>query len=144
MRYLVNGVEAEIEPTEGVEVLELGDRKIVRTPSGASTGLAARTGDTIHVSFQGQVYVFEPIKAGKAGAKSAATGDVRAPMPGLIVEVFVEQGSQVASGQKLLILEAMKMQLTITAPFDGLVSSIPAQKGAQIGDGQLLVHIEVG
>lgn len=63
-------------------------------------------------------------------------------MPGQVVEVFVEQGSRVALGQKLLVLEAMKMQHTVSAPFEGTVTKLPVSKGEQVAEGQLLVCVE--
>ena len=63
-------------------------------------------------------------------------------MPGQIVDVFVEKGQQVHLGQKLLVLEAMKMQHAVTAPFPGEVTALPVKKGDQVGEGQLLVHVE--
>ena len=142
MRYLVNGTEIEVEPDVSVQILDIKDRKVVRTKDGSATALIVRVGDVIHVSYHGQIFRVEKPSSGRSGTKQSGTGDTRAPMPGLIVEVFVEQGHQVILGQKLLVLEAMKMQHTVVAPFDGVVSALPVHKGDQISEGQLLVHVE--
>jgi 3-methylcrotonyl-CoA carboxylase alpha subunit len=63
-------------------------------------------------------------------------------MPGQIVEVYVAPGDSVVSGQKLLVLEAMKMQQPVLAPYRGIVTQVPVSKGDQVTAGQLLVHID--
>ena len=65
-------------------------------------------------------------------------------MPGQIVEVFVEQGEWVKAGQKLLVLEAMKMQHSISAPFDGQVTDLFVAQGDQVQEGQILIHVDQG
>jgi 3-methylcrotonyl-CoA carboxylase alpha subunit len=69
-------------------------------------------------------------------------GEIEAPMPGRVTAVEVSQGEKVAKGQRLLTLEAMKMEHALTAPFDGTVAELNAKMGAQVSEGQLLVKIE--
>ena len=73
---------------------------------------------------------------------SAADGAILSPMPGKIIAVEVSEGQQVAKGQKLLTLEAMKMEHTLTAPFDGRVVDLSAVPGAQVQVEALLARIE--
>jgi len=75
-------------------------------------------------------------------AGGAAGGAVTAPMPGRIVSVEVEQGATVIAGQRLIVLEAMKMEQGLVAPFDGVVAELKALAGAQVSEGTLLVRIE--
>jgi 3-methylcrotonyl-CoA carboxylase alpha subunit len=63
-------------------------------------------------------------------------------MPGKVTAVEVSQGEKVAVGQRLLTLEAMKMEHALTAPFDGTVAELNATAGAQVKEGQRLVRIE--
>ena len=69
-------------------------------------------------------------------------GEIEAPMPGKITAVDVSQGDKVAKGQRLLTLEAMKMEHALTAPFDGTVAELSATAGAQVTEGTLLVRVE--
>ncbi len=64
---------------------------------------------------------------------------VNSPMPGTILDIKVQEGDTVSSGQILLILEAMKMENEIMAPADGKVASIHVQKGASVNAGDVLV-----
>ena len=63
-------------------------------------------------------------------------------MPGAVVAVVVAVGEEVAAGQKLLTLEAMKMEHSLTAPFDGVVAELNAIAGAQVQVEALLAKIE--
>jgi len=63
-------------------------------------------------------------------------------MPGRVVSVDVAEGDTVKAGQKLVVIEAMKMEQGLTAPFDGVVAELKATPGAQVSEGALLVRIE--
>jgi propionyl-CoA carboxylase alpha chain/3-methylcrotonyl-CoA carboxylase alpha subunit len=78
---------------------------------------------------------------GASGAMSAGSS-ILAPMPGRIVSVEVEEGAAVSAGQRLLVLEAMKMEQALVAPFDGVVAELKAVAGAQVPEGMLLARIE--
>jgi 3-methylcrotonyl-CoA carboxylase alpha subunit len=75
-------------------------------------------------------------------ADLAATGAILAPMPGRIIAVDVTPGDAVTKGQKLVTLEAMKMEHSLTAPFDGIVTELHATTGAQVQVEALLARIE--
>jgi 3-methylcrotonyl-CoA carboxylase alpha subunit len=76
------------------------------------------------------------------GKHHAHDGDILSPMPGKIIAVEVTAGQSVTKGQKLLTLEAMKMEHSLVAPFDGVVAELNAQVGAQVQVEALLVRIE--
>jgi 3-methylcrotonyl-CoA carboxylase alpha subunit len=69
-------------------------------------------------------------------------GDIEAPMPGKVTAVEVSRGDKVAKGQRLLTLEAMKMEHALTAPFDGVVAELNAREGAQVSEGTVLARVE--
>ena len=73
---------------------------------------------------------------------SAHDGDILSPMPGKIIAVEVAAGDSVTKGQKLLTLEAMKMEHSLVAPFDGTVAELNAMAGAQVQVEALLARIE--
>ena len=82
----------------------------------------------------------EAVIAGTA----AGDGAIISPMPGKIIALEVAAGEAVTKGQKLLTLEAMKMEHSLVAPFDGTVAELNAQAGAQVSEGALLARIEKG
>ncbi|MDY0780837.1 acetyl-CoA carboxylase biotin carboxyl carrier protein subunit [Tenacibaculum sp. IB213877] len=68
--------------------------------------------------------------------------DIKAPMPGLIVSVDVEVGQEVAEGDGILVLEAMKMENTLTAPRAGVIKSIAVQSGDKVEKNTVLIEME--
>jgi 3-methylcrotonyl-CoA carboxylase alpha subunit len=77
-----------------------------------------------------------------SGLGAVGDGAILSPMPGRIIAVDVSAGQSVAKGQKLLTLEAMKMEHSLTAPFDGVVAELNAEAGMQVQVEALLVRIE--
>ncbi|MBW9214324.1 biotin/lipoyl-binding protein [Mumia sp. zg.B53] len=75
-------------------------------------------------------------------ADQVAAGSLLAPMPGSVVSVSVEQGQAVNQGDVVVVLEAMKMQHTITAPTDGIVTELAVSAGSQVESGAVLAVIE--
>ena len=69
-------------------------------------------------------------------------GTLRAPLPGVIARVLVEEGERVTRRQPLVVLEAMKMEHIIEAPLAGIVKSIACRQGAKVAQGAVLVEIE--
>jgi biotin carboxyl carrier protein len=74
--------------------------------------------------------------------KLAPTGSLLAPMPGLVLRVLAEVGATVAAGQPLVVLEAMKMEQTVTAPADGVLAELRAKAGEQVAAGQILAVVD--
>ena len=93
------------------------------------------------IAEQGMVWRLSPWRVG-GGAAAAGDGTILSPMPGKIIAVDVIEGDEVTKGQKLLTLEAMKMEHTLVAPFDGVVAELNAVAGAQVQVEALLVRIE--
>ncbi|MBV9884840.1 MAG: acetyl/propionyl/methylcrotonyl-CoA carboxylase subunit alpha [Sphingomonadaceae bacterium] len=96
------------------------------------------------VSLHGQTFRISLPKAGGDSGGPASDGAIISPMPGKLIAVEVRQGDTVAKGQKLLTLEAMKMEHSLAAPFDGIVAELNASEGAQVSEGALLARIENG
>ena len=94
------------------------------------------------VCADGEHYRLRLARSEGSGAHSAHDGDILSPMPGKIIAVEVSGGQTVTKGQKLLTLEAMKMEHTLTAPFDGVVAELAAVAGAQVQVEALLARIE--
>ncbi len=71
-------------------------------------------------------------RGGGTGQASAADGAIIAPMPGKVIAVDVAEGQAVTAGQRLLVLEAMKMEHALTAPFDGVIEGLSVSAGSQV------------
>ena len=66
--------------------------------------------------------------------------DIKAPMPGLVLNILVSEGQQVKKGDSLLVLEAMKMENVLKSPTDGVIKKIVAIKGNAVEKNQLLIQ----
>ncbi|HET9336790.1 MAG TPA: acetyl/propionyl/methylcrotonyl-CoA carboxylase subunit alpha [Sphingomicrobium sp.] len=98
--------------------------------------------DIALVTEEGQTFgVSLDTQRGSVGA-AAADGAILAPMPGKVTSVEVSKGGKVAKGQRLLTLEAMKMEHGLVAPFDGVVAELNAKAGAQVQVDAVLAVIE--
>jgi acetyl/propionyl-CoA carboxylase alpha subunit len=95
------------------------------------------------VGENGETYEFT-LDTGERSADEATAGDgaILSPMPGKIVSVAAKAGAKLKKGDPILVLEAMKMEHTLTAPFDGKLAELNAKAGAQVSEGVLLAKLE--
>jgi acetyl-CoA/propionyl-CoA carboxylase biotin carboxyl carrier protein len=77
-----------------------------------------------------------------ATAGAAHAGSLDAPMPGVVIDVRTEEGASVAAGDTLVVLESMKMELSIVSPADGVVAELGVRVGDRVTQGQPLVAVE--
>ena len=103
---------------------------------------AVRERDEWHV-FCGGAYRRLALKSALGSVDAdTRTGSLAAPMPGKVIQVMAKPGERVTKGQALLILEAMKMEHTITAPADGVVKAVHFSAGEQVPEGAELIALE--
>jgi 3-methylcrotonyl-CoA carboxylase alpha subunit len=105
-------------------------------------GTAQLVGDALVVAEDGLSFAFHLPRPGSATGAVASDGAIISPMPGKIIALEVAAGEVVTRGQKLLTLEAMKMEHSLVSPFDGVVAELDATAGAQVSEGALLARIE--
>ncbi|WP_416465007.1 biotin carboxylase N-terminal domain-containing protein [Sphingomonas sp. VDB2] len=96
---------------------------------------------TIVVTEGGQSWFFNSAAPATSITSAASDGAILSPMPGRIIAVAAAAGDSVTKGQKLLTLEAMKMEHSLVAPFDGVVAELNAAEGRQVSEGALLARI---
>ena len=96
----------------------------------------ARVGGELEVWLEGEVYRFRaeegPAPPTARSASLARSGEVRSPMPGLVLKVLVQAGAEVAAQDPLVVIESMKMELTVTAPAPGRVSEVLYDVGGRV------------
>ncbi len=81
-------------------------------------------------------------RMGLADALLQKVGEVKAPMPGLVLDIRVSVGDEIAEGDPLLVLEAMKMENVLKSPTEGVIKSISVEKGQAVEKNQILVSFE--
>lgn len=140
----VSGREYELEASEpetNVYLLKSGNRVIEFTVLDRSDGMfSVTTGDT---GFDAAV--IDPRKLGggsAAGGTADGVAEIRTQMPGKVVRVLVAEGDEVATGDGVIVVEAMKMQNEIRSPKDGIVREIRAGEGKTVNAGDVLVVID--
>ncbi|NEJ15833.1 ATP-grasp domain-containing protein [Rhizobium leguminosarum] len=82
-----------------------------------------------------------PVASEVEASQGAGDGAILSPMPGLVISVDVAEGDRVAKGDRLLTVEAMKMEHSLRAPFDGIVEKLQVSSGIRVSENQLVVSI---
>jgi biotin carboxyl carrier protein len=78
----------------------------------------------------------------KADAEGNKNAVIKSPMPGLVIKIPVEAGQKIAKGDKIIIIEAMKMENSLSSPISGTIKSISAREGSAVEKNALLMEIE--
>lgn len=128
-----------------IEVVSVSDTRCKMRVDGklSELGYLWRDPGSITLSRDGVLHAFQNrIALPLAADDAAGSGTIAAPMPGLVVEISVEQGVPVAKGDVLAVIEAMKMQHEIRADMAGVIAAIDTSAGAQVNAGDRLMQIE--
>lgn len=123
----VNGTRYEVE-VEGMSA-----PKTAKTPKIVQAPVASAA--------HGDSHPTTARTAAPAATASASAGNIKSPLPGVVLDVLVQVGDTVKSGQQLMILEAMKMENNIDSDRDGVVKEICARKGDSVLEGDVLITI---
>ena len=107
---------------------------------------AAREKDAIQVWVGGRIYRFDLTAPGAAGAQAASaalhSGEVTAQMPGRILKLLVRAGESVESDQPLIVMESMKMEMTLAAPYSAEVGGVNCAVDDRVETGQVLLTLK--
>jgi glutaconyl-CoA/methylmalonyl-CoA decarboxylase subunit gamma len=117
----VNGTLYKVEVERGLKTTKTP--KLVRSTVAPSTDIHPSTAKT------------------SSPSTPKGTGTIKSPLPGVILDIFVKEGDNVKIGQKLLMLEAMKMENNIEADQEGKIVSISKKKGDNVMEGDVLIII---
>jgi 3-methylcrotonyl-CoA carboxylase alpha subunit len=137
------GFRVSAPPERRVEVEVAGQSHVVTVEYDAPTAATIELAGENILFLAGEAWSYGQAVAEHAGgAGGPSDGAILSPMPGRIVSVDVAKGDSVTKGQKLLVLEAMKMEQGLLAPFDGVIGELNVEPGAQVPEGMTLVRIE--
>lgn len=155
-QILVNDQEIKVHSKDAnaLDMIKINDKKyhlikdnqnyqveIVKSDFNAKTITLAINGNTHTIEIT-DAYDQMVKEMGLTIGASQKVNDIKAPMPGLILDILVEEGQAIKEGDQLLILSAMKMENIITAPNEGVVKTIEVKKDAAVEKGQLLIAID--
>ena len=126
-------------------VTPLGDgRFTVASDRGRSLAYAVRRGSETWVFVDGRTCVINTNAPASPRARHHDEDALSAPMPATVVSIKVTPGQTVTTGDVLVVLEAMKMELAITAPQDGTVTGLSCRVGELVQPGVPLVELDAG
>jgi len=135
----LRGFRANAAPSPQIEVEVAGKPYLVTDVPGAGAVVA----DGV-LFLDGEAWPFGPRRADHVAGGGDGDGAILSPMPGRVIAVLVTAGQAVTKGERMLVLEAMKMEQALLAPFDGIVADLKVAEGAQVPEGTLLVRIDKG
>jgi len=148
VRVISLGLEGEVYDARLVVhdanrcTVQVADAEVALTRRGGHWGVpACRRGGLVTV-FGPETLTFDVIDPLDRAGATAGGDTVLAPMPGLVRDVAVAAGDAVSTGDRLIVLEAMKMEHVLRAPRDGVVASVAVQTGDQVTAGALMVALE--
>ncbi|MFZ6641425.1 acetyl/propionyl/methylcrotonyl-CoA carboxylase subunit alpha [Undibacterium sp. TC4M20W] len=143
--YLSDGWQVQAGESKVQVRLALADENdiVIKIADQTVAATVVRDGEHFHVFSQGKHTALHYIDAlAHAGEAEAETGRLTAPMPGKIVAVLVNKAQEVKKGDALLIMEAMKMEHTISAPHDGVIDEVLYAIGDQVTEGAQLLAFQ--
>lgn len=113
--------------------------------TGKAVATVAEDEKKIYVRLDGRSFTFDKVldedKSFEAAAGDADGEEIYPPMPGSVVKILCQVGQEVAEGEGLIVVEAMKMETTLYASVSGVVEEINAEEGAQVGSDDVLIKI---
>ena len=146
---VVGETRVEVRPVPGGADIRVGETMLEMRRGGAGWCCDGVTLPLRAICLPGEIVVFgrgggsfalgDPLDRGQG---VTARGAIEAPMPGKVTAVYVHAGDNVSEGQRLAVLEAMKMEHALVAPRDGVVAEVLAKPGDQIEAGAALVRLE--
>ncbi len=135
-RFTADGLEIAVE--------SFAEGKLIGTVDGRPRRFRlAQAGREVTLFEGAEAWVFRrPDPLASAAAAAGGGDEIRAPMPGLVKHLAARARAEVARGDVLAVLEAMKMEHALTAPRDGIVAEVLVAAGAQVEDGALILTLE--
>jgi biotin carboxyl carrier protein len=134
------------EKARSVSVTSFSDNYLHLKVDGQAVNLfTARTTEGIWVWVDGRARLVEnadKVERRKTRGPSEVMREVTPPTPAAVVRVLVEEGQKVVKGQGLVVVSAMKMEITLSAPYSGIVRAVNTNVGDQVKPGDILVEIE--
>jgi biotin carboxyl carrier protein len=134
MKYIVKVADTSYE----VEIDDIHARPVIARVDGQEFAVIPESG--VKLPEQKETRELKPIEPSRQPASpKASSGELTAPLPGTVIEIFVKAGEQIESGQVILVIEAMKMKNSIRATRAGKIAEVLVNAGETVAHKQALV-----
>lgn len=133
-------VSVSVAGGPGEEAVTIGDETVAAGPAWAWE-IAAAEGE-VWLAAGPEAFAFRLVEPVHEGTATGAQGTLEAPMPGTVLELRVAPGESVVEGQVLVVIESMKMELSLTAPVETRIADVLVVAGEGVRQGQSLVELE--
>jgi acetyl-CoA/propionyl-CoA carboxylase biotin carboxyl carrier protein len=140
VRLVGDAVSVDGESFEATAVLD-GDDVLLTTGGRTTRWATAVDGDQVWVGRDGAAWPLQEAVLHLREESHAHDGDITSPMPGSVIAVHAEAGAPVTMGQPLVVVEAMKMEHTLSAPLDGTLAELHVRVGQQVKVDELLAVV---
>jgi len=140
------------EEVSRLDIVRKSEKEFHKIHNGRSVSVTITAADHkhLHVELEGESFVIEIKdqldlmldKMGFSEVSSRAIKEIKAPMPGLVLEIAVAEGQELKEGDKVLILEAMKMENSIVISTNAVIKKILVKPGQPVDKGQVLIELE--
>ena len=140
----VDGSVVTLEGVEGAFTLttRADGRWMIEHAGRTHTAVAARSADGVWIGIDGSAAAWQAQPASSRARHAAIDDELRAPMSATVIRVLVEEGVQVAEGDTLVVVEAMKMEMPLRAPRAAVVRSVRCREGELVQAAEILVELE--
>ena len=139
----VSGAHVTLTPGEPLAGSREGERLHVEGPAASVGGFAAVAGDVVWVTVAGEVFSFTVTHGARRAKSESRDHDAfTPPMSATVVRILAKAGDAVKSGDILIALEAMKMELPIRSPRDGVVRKVNCAVGDLVQPDQMLIELD--
>ena len=141
-RLMVSGPDGSVTPWQ-IETTPNGQILLTRDSDGHRLRVnGAKKGDGRHLWVNGQTYQYKRIDESAASSAAETSGSLSASIPAVVTDILVAEGDLVEAGEKLILLESMKMVIPIQAPTAGTIIAIKCSAGDSVQPGVPLIQIE--
>jgi acetyl-CoA/propionyl-CoA carboxylase biotin carboxyl carrier protein len=142
LKKLVNGQIHEFEDDANFETRQTGDLVLIKTPEGRKSAAVVKTAGKTLISFRGRQYTVSSVVPNRKLEEATGSGELKAPLPGVVVAVRGSLGDLIKSGTAVVVIEAMKTQIPILAPFDSILEKLLVSVGQAVKAHELLAVLE--
>lgn len=136
------GISADDGPPRQIQVISQNEHQYRLKKNEVIDAHCFFYDDSVEVIIEGRRYSFDILPEISKFENAESDGAVRSPLPGNVIKVMVSENDRITAGEPVAVIEAMKMEHTLTAGLSGIVSTLSVKEGDSVAAGHTLAVIE--